>query len=74
MTTLFFIGIGFLCLPIVGMLLLNILSQLSSSAWFCKQMKWHIEPNENTYDVSTGSGKCPRCNKKVTRDSYGNWV
>ena len=41
--------------------------------WFCNNMGWHLAPKSQGFDGCSLNGKCPRCGKKVLRDSQGNW-
>jgi len=41
--------------------------------WFCDHMSWHLAPKHQGFDGCSSSGKCPRCNRKVLKDSQGNW-
>lgn len=34
--------------------------------WFCHKLNWHLQPKKI-------DSKCPRCDKKVSQDSQGNW-
>jgi len=41
--------------------------------WACTILGWHIAPKKPGFDGVNLFGICPRCGKKVLRDSQGNW-
>lgn len=41
--------------------------------WACDKMGWHLAPKTQGFDGCSANGHCPRCDKKVMRDSQGNW-
>ncbi len=49
------------------------LSKYSSNQWYCDKMGWHLAPKTKGFDGCSMYGVCPRCNRKVLRDSQGNW-
>jgi len=40
---------------------------------FCHKLGWHLAPRVQDFNGNSATGVCPRCNKKVLRDSQGNW-
>ena len=53
--------------------LLMIIDKFSKNVWFCNVMGWHKSPETMGFDGCSLNGTCPRCDKKVLRDSQGNW-
>jgi len=41
--------------------------------WFCRVMDWHKTPIVQGFDGASFCGVCPRCGRRVLRDSQGNW-
>ena len=41
--------------------------------WFCNKLGWHLPPKVKDFNGVNHYGKCPRCDKLVTKDSEGNW-
>lgn len=64
---------GLLAGVLLGVIILNIINEFSSSAWFCKRFGWHENPHEIGFDGLSSTGKCPRCGKDVLMDSNGDW-
>jgi len=41
--------------------------------FWCDIMGWHKAPLRQGFDGASLNGRCPRCGKRVLRDSQGNW-
>ena len=65
--------VSLIALSMIGLLLLNIISNFSNSTWYCTKMHWHKRPKSIAFDGCSMNGKCPRCGKEVMCDSQGNW-
>lgn len=55
------------------LMLVFLLNKFSKYKIFCEVMGWHKAPKRMHFDGASFSGKCPRCDKNVLRDSQGNW-
>lgn len=68
--TLMLYGFSGLSVILFSLVVVNLWSK---NSWFCKVMGWHKEPWNILFDGCSLSGKCPRCKKRVLKDSQGNW-
>jgi hypothetical protein len=41
--------------------------------WMCENLHWHLPPKLQDFDGCSSYGTCPRCGKRVLKDSQGNW-
>lgn len=66
--------VGLLCVAaVMAAIIIPILAFSSTNPWFCNRLGWHRNRDIKVFETSPDKGVCQRCNKAVTKDSFGNW-